>query len=143
MSSLEVDAAALPRNGSSPHPAVARTAAVDELKASLKELVRTLLRASVGIALEKVEGLAGSLDAMAASGGLVMGGVLGGVRAGLSGGNPIWGAIKGAVGALSPAVRVGLVLALVLALVLLPVTVVLLLLALIVLIVVAAAKAGS
>lgn len=143
MNAVEADGMTGVHGGSRPDPRDARAHAVDELKSSLKELLRTLLRSTVGLALENVEGLAKSFDTMAASGGLAMGGVLGGVRAGLAGRNPVWGAIKGAIGALSPAVRVGLVLVLVLALVLLPVTVVLLLLALIVLIVVAAAKAGS
>jgi hypothetical protein len=113
---------------------------VERLKASLKELLRALLRRAVGVALEQVEHLAKSFDAMAASGGFALSGVLGGIRARLAGKNPVWGAVKAAVGSLSPEVRVLLVLALVLALVLLPVTVVLLLIALIVVIIVAASK---
>jgi hypothetical protein len=113
---------------------------VERLKASLKELLRTLLRRAVGVALDQVEHLAKSFDAMAASGGFALSGVLGGIQARLAGKNPVWGAVKAAVGSLSPGVRVLLVLALVLALVLLPVTVVLLLIALIVVIIVVAAK---
>jgi hypothetical protein len=113
---------------------------VERLKASLKELLRTLLRRAVGVALDQVEHLAKSFDAMAASGGFALSGVLGGIQARLAGKNPVWGAVKAAVGSLSPEVRVLLVLALVLALVLLPVTVVLLLIALIVVIIVVAAK---
>jgi len=141
---LEIDGEA-PRseNGTRPDPAERRQAAIADLKASLRDLLRTLLRSSVGLVLEHVEDLAGTFRKMAASGGLAVGAVLGGVRAGLAGKNPIWGALKGAVGAMSTGMRVAIILALVLAIVLLPITVVLLLVALIVLIVVAAAKSGS
>ncbi|MEU7812706.1 hypothetical protein [Pseudonocardia sp. NPDC049154] len=124
-------------------PVERRNAAVADLKESLRDLLRTLLRSSVGLVLENVEDLGGLVQKFAASGGVAMGGLLGGVRAGLAGKNPIWGALKGAVGAMSTGMRVAIILALVLAIVLLPITVVLLLVALIVLIIVAAAKAGS
>ncbi|MCE0763869.1 hypothetical protein LWC35_13255 [Pseudonocardia kujensis] len=137
-----------PRSGNGtrpadPGPAERRDAAVADLKQSLRDLLRTVLRSSVGLVLEHVEDLGGTIQKMATSGGLAMGGLLGGVRAGLAGKNPIWGALKGAVGAMSTGMRVAIILALVLAILLLPITVVLLLVALIVLIIVAAAKAGS
>jgi hypothetical protein len=130
-------------NGSQPGPKERRDAAVSELKDSLKDLLRTLLKASTGLILERVEDLGGLFQRTASSGGLAVGALLGGVRAGMAGKNPLWGALKGAVGALSPAVRIGLIVALVLAILLLPVTVVLILIALIVLVIVAAAKSGS
>jgi hypothetical protein len=106
--------------------------ALDELKASLRRLLATLLERAFGIALDKVETLAKGFDEIAARGGIPVSALLGGLRAKLEGRSPIWGAIRGAYSALSPGVKVLIVLALVLALVLLPVTVVLLLLALIV-----------
>lgn len=111
-----------------------------ELKESLRRLLATLLERAVGLALDKVEQLARSLDEMATRGGPKLGALFGGARAALSGRNPVWGAIRGAVSALSPAAKVALVAALVLALLLLPVTVVLLLLVLIVVVVVAAVR---
>ncbi|MEN3271035.1 MAG: hypothetical protein V7646_7929 [Pseudonocardia sp.] len=116
---------------------------LDELKASLRKLLATLMDRAFGLALDKVEVLAGKLDEVAARGGLGLNALLGGVRASLQGRNPIWGAIKGAVAAMSPAAKAALIVALVLALLLLPLTVVLLLLVLIVVAVWAAVRAGS
>lgn len=113
------------------------------LKQSLRRLLESLLEASVGLALDKVEQLAQSLDEMAARGGITLGAALGGARAALSGRNPVWGAITGALSSMSPAMKVALLVALVLALLLLPVLVVLVLLALIVLAIVAAARSSS
>jgi hypothetical protein len=115
----------------------------DALKASLRELLATVLDRGRGLALDKVEDLARSLDDFAARGGPVMGGMLGGARAALQGRSMVWGAIRGAFSALSPAVKAALIAVLVLALLLLPVTVVLLLVALIVLAVVAWARSGA
>jgi len=78
-------------NGARLDPGELREVAVADLKDSLKDLLRTLLRAGTGIVLERVEHLAGSFDGIAAAGGAAMGGLFGGVKAGLSGGNPIWG----------------------------------------------------
>lgn len=130
-------------NGHRPSDAERRAAAVADLKDGLKELLRSALRATTGIALDQVEGLAGTFDKTAAGGGLAVGGLLGGLRAGMSGSNPVWGAFTGAIGALSPGMRAALVGVLLLAILLLPITVVLLLLALIVLVVVAAVRASS
>jgi hypothetical protein len=116
---------------------------LDELKASLRKLLATLMDRAFGLALDKVEVLAGKLDEVAARGGLGLNALLGGVRASLQGRNPIWGAIKGAVAAMSPEAKAALIVALVLALLLLPLTVVLLLLVLIVVAVWAAVRAGS
>lgn len=121
----------------------AAPAAVDELKASLRKLLATLIERGFGLALEKVEELAGRLDEVAARGGIKMQALLGGVRASVQGRNPVWGAIRGAVGALSPAAKAALAVALVLAVILLPVTVVLLLLVLIVVAVWAAVRSSS
>jgi hypothetical protein len=117
--------------------------ALEELKASLRKLLATVLERAFGLALEKVETLAQSFDEIAARGGVPLNALLGGVRAGMQGRNPVWGAIRGAFGALSPGVRVAIIVALVLALVLLPVTVVLLLLVLIVAAVWLAVRAAS
>ena len=117
--------------------------ALEELKASLRKLLATVLERGFGLALEKVESLARSFDEVAGRGGIPMHALLGGVRAGIQGRNPVWGAIRGAFGALSPGVKVALVVVLVLALLLLPLTVVLLLLVLIVVAVWAAVRAGS
>jgi hypothetical protein len=130
-------------NGHRPPDAERRAAALADLKDSLKELLRSALRATTGLVLDQVEGLAGTFDRTAAAGGLAAGGLLGGLRAGMQGGNPVWGAFKGAVGALSPGMRAALVAILLLAILLLPITVVLLLVALIVLVIVAATKASS
>ncbi|MBN9107370.1 MAG: hypothetical protein J0I34_01190 [Pseudonocardia sp.] len=130
-------------NGSRPSDSERRAAAIADLKDSLKELLRSALRATTGIALDQVEDLAGTFDRTAAAGGLAVGGLLGGVRAGMQGRNAVWGAFKGVIGALSPRMRVALVGILLLAILLLPITVVLLLVALIVLVVVAAANASS
>jgi hypothetical protein len=116
---------------------------LDELKASLRKLLATLMDRAFGLALDKVEVLAGKLDEVAARGGLGLNALLGGVRASLQGRNPVWGAIKGAVAAMSPAAKAALIVALVLALLLLPLTVVLLLLVLIAVAVWAAVRAGS
>jgi hypothetical protein len=116
---------------------------MDELKASLRKLLAALLDRAFGLALEKVEVLASSLDDVAARGGVTMTALLGGIRASAHGRNPVWGAIKGAVAAMSPAAKAALIVALVLALLLLPLTVVLLLLVLIVVAVWAAVRAGS
>lgn len=115
----------------------------EELKASLRKLLATLLDRAAGLALDKVGRLARSLDDIAARGGVGLNALLGGARAALEGHNPIWGAITGAVSALSPWAKAALIVALVLALLLLPVTVALLLLVLIVVVVVAAVRAGS
>lgn len=116
---------------------------LDELKASLRRLLATLLDRAFGIALERVEDLAGWLDEVAARGGFRLNALLGGVRSAIGGRNPVWGAIVGGFRALSPAARVALVAALALALVLLPVTVVVLLLFLIIGAVVAAVRASA
>jgi hypothetical protein len=117
--------------------------ALDELKASLRRLLATLLDRALGIALDTVETLAGSFDEIAARGGIPVSALLGGLRAKLQGRSPIWGAIRGAFAALSPGVKALIIIALVLALLLLPVTVVLLLLALIVIAIWLAVRAGS
>ena len=117
--------------------------ALDELKASLRRLLATLLDRALGIALDKVETLASSFDEIAARGGVPISALLGGLRAKLQGRSPIWGAIRGAFAALSPGVKALIIIALVLALLLLPVTVVLLLLALIVVAIWLAVRAGS
>ncbi|GEL23416.1 hypothetical protein PSU4_23700 [Pseudonocardia sulfidoxydans NBRC 16205] len=141
---LEIDAERhVSTNGHRPSDAERRAAALADLKDSLKELLRSALRATTGIALDQVEGLAATLGRAAAAGGPAVGGLLGGVRAGMQGGNPVWGAFKGAIGALSPGMRAALVGILVLAILLLPITVVLLLVALIVLVIVAATKSSS
>lgn len=105
-------------------------------------MLATLLDRAVGIALDKVERLARSLDDIAARGGVGLNALLGGLRSTLEGRNPLWGAVTGAVSALSTGAKIALFAALVLALLLLPVTVVLLLLALIVVAVVAAVRSG-
>ena len=117
--------------------------ALEELKASLRRLLATLLDRALGIALDKVETLAGSFDEIAARGGVPINALLGGLRAKLQGRSAIWGAIKGAFGALSPQIKALLIIALVLALLLLPVTIVLLLLVLIAVAIWAAVRAGS
>jgi hypothetical protein len=113
-----------------------RADAVAELRESLTELLRTLLRSTVGVGLEQVQRLAGSFNALTSMKDSALGAVVGGLRAGAAGNNPIWGAFRGAVAAMSTGTRVALLLALVLAIVLLPVTVVLLLIAIIVAVVV-------
>ncbi|TWF80157.1 hypothetical protein FHX44_116095 [Pseudonocardia hierapolitana] len=119
-----------------------RTAS-EQLKASLRELLATLIDRAFGLALDAVESLARALDEVAARGGLRLNALLGGARALAQGSNPVWGAIKGAVAAMSPAARVALIAALVLAVLLLPLTVVLVLLALIVFAVWVAVRAAS
>jgi hypothetical protein len=126
-------------NGADPD----RPTPMEELRASLRRLLVTLLERAFGLALEQVEGLASWFDDVAARGGLGVRALLGGARAALGGRNPIWGAIVGAVSGMSPAAKAALILALVLALILLPVTVVLLLLVLIVAAVVIAVRAAA
>jgi hypothetical protein len=117
--------------------------ASEQLEASLRELLATLIDRAFGLALDAVESLARTLDGVAARGGLRLNALLGGVRALHEGNNPLWGAIKGAVAAMSPAARAAVIAALVLAVLLLPLTVVLVLLALIVFAVWAAVRAAS
>jgi hypothetical protein len=116
---------------------------LDELKASLRRLLATLLERAFGIVLERVEDIAGWLDDVAARGGIRVNALFGGARAALGGRNPLWGAVVGGFRAMSPAVKVALIAALVLAVLLLPVTVVLLLLFLIVAAIVAAVRASA
>jgi hypothetical protein len=116
---------------------------LEELKASLRRLLTTLLERAFGIVLERVEDLAQWLDEVAARGGIRMNALIGGVRAALGGRNPVWGAVVGGFRAMSPALKVALIAALVLALLLLPVTVVLLLLFLIVAAIVVAVRASA
>lgn len=130
----------VPQEWLEPGSPEARADAVAELRESLTELLRTLLRSTVGLALDQVHKLADSFDVLSNTKNTALGAVLGGLRAGAAGDNPIWGAFKGAVAAMSTGTRVALVLVLVLALVLLPLTVVLLLIALIVAVVVVATK---
>jgi hypothetical protein len=116
---------------------------LEELKASLRRLLATLLDRAFGIVLERVEDLAGWLDEVAAHGGVRMNALLGGARSAIGGRNPVWGAVVGGFRAMSPTAKVAVITALVLALVLLPVTVVLLLLSLIIGAIVAAAHASA
>ena len=116
--------------GAGAYGAVDPRAAVEELRASLRTLLATLLDRAFGIALERVEDLGRWLDEMAAHGGVRLNALLGGARAAVAGRSPVWGAIA-------------LIVALVLAVLLLPVTVVLLLLFLIVAAVVAAVRASA
>ncbi|OZM79138.1 hypothetical protein [Pseudonocardia sp. MH-G8] len=116
---------------------------LEELRASLRRLLATLLERAFGLALDGVEGLAAWCDDVAARGGIRVNALLGGARAALGGRNPVWGALLGAVGRMGTGAKVALILALVLALVLLPVTVVLLLLVLIVAAVVAAIRTAG
>jgi hypothetical protein len=118
-------------------------AGTEDLRASLRELLATLIDRAFGLALDAVESLARTLDRVAAGGGPRLNALLGGVRALHEGSSPVWGAIKGAVAAMSPAARAALIAALVLAVLLLPLTVVLVLLALIVFAVWAAVRAAS
>lgn len=118
-------------------------APLDELKASLRRLLATVLDTAFGLALDKVEDLARSLDDIALRGGPKVAALLGGVKAKLGGQNPVWGAIRGAFSAMSPMAKAALITVLVLALLLAPVTVVVLLLVLIVVAVVAAVRSNS
>lgn len=128
------------RPTSAPEPAASP---VDQLRTSLRELLATVLDRAFGLALDKVESLASSLEDMTARGGPKLNALLGGARAALEGRNPVWGAIRGAVASLSPVAKAALFTVLVLAVVLLPVTVLLLLLALIVVAVIVVTRAGS
>lgn len=67
----------------------------DQLKASLRELLATVLKRAFGIALEKVEKLAGAFEDMAARGGFTLIALLGGARASPRGRNPVWGGDQG------------------------------------------------
>jgi len=123
-------------NSASPTPG-------EQLRESLQRLVSAAVGRVTDFALDKVDGVARSLESVAADGGPKIGAVLGGVQAKLSGGNLVWGAMKGAFGTLSTGAKVGILLLLVLAVVLLPVSLVLLLLGLIVLVVVLIASSRS
>jgi hypothetical protein len=118
-------------------------ASLEELKESLRRLLATVLENAFGLALEKVEGLARSLEGIAARGGPKLGGLLGGAQAVLTGANPVWGAVKGAVAAMSPGAKAALITVLVLAILLLPVTVILVLVGLIIAAVAVAVAAGT
>jgi hypothetical protein len=118
-------------------------ASTEELKASLRKLLATLVDRAFGLALDAVEALARTFDDVAARRGLSLSALLGGARAVHEGRNPVWGAVRGAIASMSPAAKAALIAALVLALLLLPLTVVLVLLALIVLAVWAAVQAAS
>jgi hypothetical protein len=120
-----------------------KQALTEQLKASLREMLATLIDRAFGLALDTVEGLARRLDEVAARGGLPLNALLGGAKAVHGGRNPVWGAIRGTWAAMSPVAKVALIIALVLGVLLLPLTAVLLLLALIVVAVWAAVLAGS
>lgn len=126
--------------GTDPQPAAEAFA---ELRESVRRLLAALLDRGLGLALDKVEQLARSMDEIAARGGPKLGALWGGAKAKLAGRSPFWGAVIGAFSVMSPAAKVAVVAALVLALLLLPVTVVLVLLALIVLAVAAAVRTSS
>jgi hypothetical protein len=115
-------------------------APTEQLKASLRELLATLIDRAFGLALDTVEGLARRLEEVAV--GLPLNALLGGAKAVLEGRNPVWGAIRETVAAMSPAAKAALITVLVLGVLLLPLIVVLLLLVLIV-VVWAAVRAGS
>jgi hypothetical protein len=83
--------------GAGAYGAVDPRAAVEELRASLRTLLATLLDRAFGIALERVEDLARWLDEVAAHGGVRLNALLGGARAAIGGRSPVWGAIVGAV----------------------------------------------
>jgi hypothetical protein len=127
-----------PESAEEPGPAP-----TEQLRASLRTLLATLIERGFGIALDKIEQLARTFDQIAARGGVTVHAVFGGARAALRGRSPVWGAIRGAFSALSPAAKAILTAALILALILLPVTVVLLLLSLIVIAIVVAIRARS
>ncbi|WP_214371408.1 hypothetical protein [Pseudonocardia sp. H11422] len=102
-----------------------------------------MLERTFGMALDKVEQLARTLDEIAARRGVKIGALLGGVRAALAGKSPVWGAITGAFSALGPGAKAAIIIVLVLALLLLPVTVVVLLLLLIAVTIVAIVRTRS
>jgi hypothetical protein len=126
-----------------PDATVQRPSPTDELKAALRRLLATALERAFGIALEKLESFARTLDDMAARGGPKIGALIGAARATLVGANPVWGAVKGAFATLSPAAKAAVVTVIVLAVLLLPVTVLLVLLLLIAVAIVAAVRSGS
>ncbi|MFD1531250.1 hypothetical protein [Pseudonocardia aurantiaca] len=115
----------------------------EQLKASLRTLLATLIERGFGIALDKIEQLARTFDQIAARGGITLHAAFGGAQAALEGRSPVWGAIRGAFSALSPGTKAIVVAVLILALILLPVTVVLLLLSLIVIAIVLANRTRS
>jgi hypothetical protein len=117
-------------------------APTEQLKASLRELLATLIDRAFGLALDAVEGLARRLEEVAARGGLRLNALLGGAKAVHEGRNPVWGAVREAVAAMSPVAKAALITALVLGVLLLPLIVVLLLLVLIVVVWIAV-RAGS
>lgn len=133
------------------HPAASKThepkqpppSAGQQLKASLRGLLAATVDRVAGLAMEKADQAAQSLENIAAEGGPKIGAIFGGIEAKLAGNNPVWGAVKGAFGALSPSARIGIVLLLVLAVVLLPVTLVLVLVGLLVLTVILLVSARS
>ena len=118
-------------------------APTEQLKASLRTLLATLIERGFGIALDKIEQLARTFDQIAARGGITLHAAFGGAQAALEGRSPVWGAIRGAFSALSPGTKAIVIAVLILALILLPVTVVLLLLSLIVIAIVVAIRSRS
>ena len=115
----------------------------DRLRSSLRALLRDLLDAGFGLALDTVERLAHSLDEIRARGGVGINALIGAAGAKLAGRSPVLGALAGAFGALSTGMKWAIFLIVLLAVLLLPVTVVLLLLALIVLAIVVAVRLSS
>ena len=112
----------------------------DRLRDSLRTLLRDLLDAGFGLALDTVEKLARSLDDIRARGGIGLNALIGAAASKLTGRSPLLGAVAAAFTAMPAGMKWAIFLIALLAILLLPVTVVLLLLALIVLAIVVAVR---
>lgn len=115
----------------------------ERLKSSLQNLLAALIDRAAGVALSKIDDLAGSLEDVTARGGAGLAAALGAGKALLAGTNPIWGAIKAGFAALGTLAKTLLIVGLALSPVLLVVLAVLLVLAALVLAIVWAIRAAT
>lgn len=113
----------------------------ERLKAAGERILAAAVDRLSAVALEKVDDLAGSLEDLAANGGVGVGAALGAAKAKVQGGNLVWGAIKGGFAALGTAAKVLVAVVVALSPVLLVVALVVLIVALLVWAIVAAVKA--
>ena len=110
------------------------------LVSSLERLAVAVIDKAAGLAVDKVDDVAGKLEDIASNGGVGLSAAFGAGTAMMAGKNPVIGAMKGAWSALGTGTKVAIVLGLVLLGLLSPVALVLVLLGLLVAAIVKAAK---
>ncbi|MBW0105302.1 hypothetical protein [Pseudonocardia sp. KRD291] len=115
----------------------------ERLKNSFQALLVAVVDKVAGVALSKVDDLAGSLEDVTARGGVGLAAALGAGKALLAGTNPVWGAVKAGFAALGTLAKTLVIVGLALSPVLLIVLALLLVVALLVLAIVLAIRAAT